>query len=283
MRAQRIGGFGEFLQDVPSRRVLERVHGIQPQPVDVVVAHPHEGVLDDVATHFGLVQIDRRSPGVPLRLAKVRTELRQIVAARTEVVVHDVLDDPEPATVAGIDEALVRRRPAVAFVHRVPEHAVVAPVVGAVEGVHRQQLHEPDAEIDEVIEARDRGVEGAIGCERADMQLVDDRSGQLATRPVRVLPHVRGRVEPRAQLVHAAWLATRAGIGTHGRGAVEHETVLVAVVQVDVSREPAAVARRHRGQPETRAVQLHPFAPGRPDLDHADTSPAVAGTSRATG
>ncbi len=206
-----------------------------------------------------------------------------MIAARTEVVVHDVLDDPEPAPVAGLDEALVRRRSAVSLVHRIPEHSVVAPVVRAVECVHRQQLHEPDAEVDEVIEALDRGIEGAVGSEGADVQLVDDRSGQLATRPVGVVPHVRSRVEPRAQLVHAAWLAPRAGIRTHDRRVIEHEPVRVAVVQVDVGREPAALARGHSGQSDAWAVQLHLLAPGRPHLDHADSSPAVAGTSRATG
>ena len=73
---------------------------------------------------------------------------RQVVAARTEVVVDDVLHHGEAAGVAGVDEALVGVGAAVALVDRVPEHAVVAPVVVAVERVDREQFDEVDAELD---------------------------------------------------------------------------------------------------------------------------------------
>jgi len=81
-----------------------------------------------------------------------------------------------------------------------------------------------------------------------------------------------------------ARLAARARIGEHRRGVIEHEAVLVAVVQGDGCCEPAAAARLERNEPETRAVQLHPFTSWRPHLDHARPSPTTDGvTSRATG
>ena len=197
---------------------------------------------------------------------------------------HHVLDDAESPHVAGIDEALVSGRAAVALMHGVPEHAVVAPVVRAVERVHRQQLDEPDAELDEMIESLDRGVEGARGRERADVQFVDDRARELASRPRGVLPLVRTRIEPRAEVVHTAGLAARTGVGAHRGGVVEHESVFVAVGKIDGCGEPAALARLHRRETEAGAVQLHRVSPGRPDLDHADPSTAApAATSSATG
>ena len=45
---------GELLQDVLRRVVDERVHGVEPEPVDVVVAQPHQRVVDDVAAHLRL-------------------------------------------------------------------------------------------------------------------------------------------------------------------------------------------------------------------------------------
>ena len=72
------------------------------------------------------------------------------------MVVDHVLDHRDAARVAGIDEALVCGRTAVRLVHGVPEHPVVAPVPHPVEVVHRQQLDEVDAEVDQVIESLDR-------------------------------------------------------------------------------------------------------------------------------
>ena len=68
------------------------------------------------------------------------------------MVVDDVLDHAEPGGVAAVDEALVARGPAVPLVDGVPQDAVVAPVVGAVEGVDRHHLDEVDADVAQVAE-----------------------------------------------------------------------------------------------------------------------------------
>ena len=73
-----------------------------------------------------------------------------------------VLHDAEAGGVAGVDEAAVGVRAAVLLVHGEPADAVVAPVVGAVERVDRHQLDEVDAEVEEVVEPADRGVEVAL-------------------------------------------------------------------------------------------------------------------------
>ena len=154
---------GEFGEDVRVTGVGERVDGIETEAVDVVVAHPHQGVVDHVATDLVLVEVDRGTPCVRLAVTKVRAEHGQVVAARTEMVVHDVLDHGETERMAGVDEALVRGRAAVALVDGVPEHAVVPPVPRPVEGVDRQHLHEVDAQFDEMGESPDRRVERALG------------------------------------------------------------------------------------------------------------------------
>ena len=140
---------GQLLEQVGGPLVDQRVHGVEPQPVDVDVAQPHQRVVDDVAAHLvgvGPRQVDRVAPGVRAAFGEDREELGQVVPRRAEVVVDDVLDHAEPLLVAGVDEALVGRRAAVLLLHGVPEHAVVAPVVRAVERVDRQQLDEVDAE-----------------------------------------------------------------------------------------------------------------------------------------
>ena len=111
--------------------VLERVHRVQPQPVEVVVAQPHQRVADEEVPHLvgaGLVQVDRRAPGGHVRVGEVRAELGQVVAD-ADVVVDDVEQDGQPAGVAGVHEPLQPVRAAVGLVHRPQVDPVVAPAV----------------------------------------------------------------------------------------------------------------------------------------------------------
>ena len=110
------------------------------------------------------------------------------------MVVDRVDDHAETAGVAGVDEPFQPVRPAVRLVRGEPADAVVPPVVLAVERVHRQQFDQVDAEIDEVVEALDRGVERAGRRERADVQFVDD-----GARPA------HDRSSPASVQSNAAW------------------------------------------------------------------------------
>ena len=62
---------------------------------------------------------------------------------------------------AGVDEADQPVGSAVRLVHRVPQHAVVAPAVRAGKRVDRHQFDEVDAEVDQIVKLVDRRVEGA--------------------------------------------------------------------------------------------------------------------------
>jgi hypothetical protein len=180
------------------------------------------------------------------------------------VVVDDVLDHPEPLLVAGVDEPLVAGRPAVGLLHGVPEDAVVAPVVRAVEGVDRQQFDEVDPEADEVAEPADGGVEGPLRREGADVQLVDHAAGQRAAGPSAVPPLVGLRVEAAGEPVHPVGLAPRPRIRAGGLAVVEQEPVVGLRRGLDLGPPPAAVVPRHVVH---GAVDLdaHPSGQGRPD------------------
>ncbi len=150
----------QFLEQMCRRVVDQGMHGVEPQGVDVEVAEPAQRVVDDVAADLGGLgtrQVDVAPPGVGA-VGEVRAESVEVVARRSEVVVDDVQSHREPAPVTLVDEPLQPVRAAVLFVDGVPEHAVVAPVVGAAPGRNRHQLDEADAEVDEVVEAADRGV-----------------------------------------------------------------------------------------------------------------------------
>ena len=102
---QRVHGVGQLGQEVPWRLVQEGVHGVEPQRVDVEVAQPPQRVVDEYAAPAAAraVEVDPGPQGwVPV--GEVRTEPRQVVPRRAEVVVDDVEEDAQAPRVAGVDE-----------------------------------------------------------------------------------------------------------------------------------------------------------------------------------
>ena len=212
-----------------------------------------------------------RSPQVLRPCLRYGAEQRQVVPRRAEVVVDDVLHDAEPRGVAGVDEALVRRRPAVRLGDGEPVDAVVAPVVRAVEGVDRHQLDQVDADRAQVVELPDRGVEGAVGGERADVQLVDHRARQLPAGPGLVGPGERGRVVGSRALVDARRLAPRPRVGSWHVRVVDQVSVVESapsrrVRNVTVGDPPVAsraASSRRCASPTDRRSRVARGAPHR--------------------
>jgi hypothetical protein len=196
------------------------------------------------------------------------------------VVVDDVLDHTETSLVARVDEELVDGWSAVGLVHRVPQHAVVTPVVRAVERVDGQQLDEVDAQVNEVVEPFDRALERAIGGERADVHLVDDAAGELQPGPVLVAPLVQRRVEDARQPVHPMRLAAGARVGQGGVVRVDEVPVVAAVSGLDgFRRMPPAAGIPGHVQRMPVELQPHALGQGRPDLEsaHSDTASSATG------
>ena len=135
------------------------------------------------------VEVDRGAPG---RLVAVGEGLRrdrvQVGALRAEVVVDHVEQHHQPARVGRVDQRLEVLRPAVAAVGRVGQHAVVAPVPRAREIGDRHELDRGHAQCHQMVELVDRGAEGALRREGADVQFVDDRLLPGAAAPAVVAP-----------------------------------------------------------------------------------------------
>ena len=198
-----------LLEDVHRRGVDDGVHGVDPQAIDVVVAEPHRCVVDEETADLVAVcavEVDRLAPRRDVAGREVGTEALQDVACRPEVVVDHVEDRGEAPRVAGVDEALEGVWTAVRVVGGREENAVVSPPVVPRELVDRHDLHCPHAEVHQVVEPLDGGVEGALGREGPDMQLVDRpprEPGCGATVPLvirpgerRVVDHARGPLDP---------------------------------------------------------------------------------------
>ena len=109
-----------------------------------------------------------------MAVGEVRPVRSEQLRPRPDVVVDDVEDHRQPGRVRRVDEAREPERTAVGPVRRGGEHAVVAPAALAGEGRDRHQLDRRDAQLGELGQARRRRVEGALGREGADVELVDD-------------------------------------------------------------------------------------------------------------
>ena len=238
-----------LLEQVHVGRVAEGVHGVDPQAVDVVVLQPHPDVVEDEPAYLAralAVEVDQVAPGVAARL-EVRPELRQVVPRRPEVVVDHVLDHAHAGLVAAVHEPLVAGRSAVRLVDRVPQHAVVAPVVHAAHRVDRHQLDQVDAEGAQVAEPPERRVERPLSGERPDVELVDHRAAQLPTGPGLVVPHVGRGIEGSRALVDARRLTPRPRVGS-GRVRVVDQVAVVHLRQLGNrvgGDPPVVVPARH--------------------------------------
>jgi hypothetical protein len=172
MGCECVGFLLQLREEMTIRFVDQRVHGVKPQPVEVVVHHPVERVVEEEAAHVlavGTIEVDGITPRCLVSIGGVRAELVQMVPGGPEVVVHNVEQNADPPRVSRVDEPLQCLRPSVRLVHRVRRDPVVPPTAFAVEGRDGHQLDHVHAEEDEVIEVVDHAVEGAGRAERPDV------------------------------------------------------------------------------------------------------------------
>ncbi len=220
----------ELLQEGGGAGVDDGVHGVEAEAVEVVVAEPHQGVVaeepaDLVAVRA--VEVERVAPGGVVAVGEVGGELRQEVARRPHVVVHDVEDHAELVGVAGVDQPLQPFGPAVVLAGGEEGDAVVAPAEVAGEVVDRHQLDVRHAERLEVRQPLDRRVERPLGGERADVQLVDQGRRERAGLVFVVGPIEVVVVDDPARPGHAVGLPAGPGVG-EVRVVVDREGVILA-------------------------------------------------------
>ena len=213
----------ELPQDVRLGVVEDRVRRVEAEPVDAVVARPRERVSDRPLADAALRVVEGVAPEGLVAVGEVRAEGGERLRARADVVVDDVEDHAEPFAVRRVDEPREAFRPAVGRVRRVGVEAVVAPAPPAGKGRDGHRLDRSHAELPQVGEPRDHGVEGALGRERADVELVEHELLEHELRPGshrRDLHQAGGAADPER-------LEARARVRP-GATAVEDEAVVVA-------------------------------------------------------
>ena len=230
MRGQVVDRHAELGEEGRRAVVDERVDGVETQPVDVMVSQPVARVVDEEPTHLCAslaVEVHRGTPRSAMGLGEVRTELGEIGAFGSEVVVDDVEHHREAASVRRVDESVEAFRAPVRMVGSEEVDAVVAPATVAGKLRDGHQLDDRHSEVDEVVKVRHDAVERPLLRERTHMQLVDDRAREVDAVPVRVGPPEGRRIPQPRGAVDAPWLRAGPRVGT-GSAAVDAECVVSA-------------------------------------------------------
>ncbi len=144
-----VHGGGQLLHERDRGRIDDRMDRVEPQSVEMEVADPADGVLDEEAADVVAARagdVHRVAPRRAVGVGEVRPVPPEHVALGAHVVVHDVEHDAEPEPVRGVDEAGQPVGAAVGVLHGEREHAVVAPVALARERGDRHHLDGGDAE-----------------------------------------------------------------------------------------------------------------------------------------
>src|SRR5687768_16853965 len=98
----------ELFQNMQRRVVEDRMHRVEPEPIDVEIAQPIQGIVADEAPYLiaaSPVVVDGLAPGRAVTLGEVGCVLSQVVPRRAKVVVDDVEDQRQAAGVTSVDES----------------------------------------------------------------------------------------------------------------------------------------------------------------------------------
>src|SRR6267142_5822745 len=127
MRFQ-VGNFtGQLLEKIRRRGIDDRMHGVESQPVEMIVAQPHEGVVTEKSSYLiakRSVQVDGCSPWSRVAVGEIGTETVQVVSSGSQVVVNNVKNNGQAARMAGVNQTLEIVRLTVSIMRRIKVDAV---------------------------------------------------------------------------------------------------------------------------------------------------------------
>src|SRR3712207_6699508 len=104
-----VRGRGHFGQNVGRGLIVDRMHRVPPQRIDVELGDPKQDIVDEElpdCVTVAAVEVERLTPPDSIALGKVCPEVAQMVSFRAEVVVNHIYYNSQAATVTGIDEPL---------------------------------------------------------------------------------------------------------------------------------------------------------------------------------
>src|SRR5690606_1984581 len=97
----------DLLQEMDGAVIKNSMDSVQPEPVDVVMLKPMEGIFDKkIAYTVGIrpIKIDCHAPRCSVVVRKIRAEMSDVIPLGSQVVVHDIQNDGNAPVMACINQ-----------------------------------------------------------------------------------------------------------------------------------------------------------------------------------
>ena len=218
--SQLVDLIGQLLEERERPEIVDALHRVKAQRVDVEFRNPVERVVVRPAAHVvaaRAVVIHRAAPRRAIDIGEVGTEAVEVVAFRAHVIVDDVEHDAESVRVGRVHEVLEAIGAAVRVLRRVVVYAVVAPVATTGKRCDGHELDSRDAECDEVGQSRRGGFECAFVGKGADVHFIYDEVRHGYAAPCLVSPEEQRGVHDFGQAVYAVRLRAAYRVGQRVR------------------------------------------------------------------
>src|SRR5580765_618200 len=98
---------GQFFEKSNRRMVENRVHSVEPERIDMAINDPIKRVLNKIIAHLvapRTIEVKRRTPRRPVPVGEIRAELAKMISLRAEMIINDVQNHRQAASVAGVNE-----------------------------------------------------------------------------------------------------------------------------------------------------------------------------------
>ncbi len=272
----------DLAEDVGRGAIEDALCGVEAEPVEMVLLDPVPRVVEEEVAHrlaVGPVEIDRVAPlGREIAPEVVLRELPQVVAARTQVIVHDVEHHAESEAMGLVHEVAELVRRAVVMIGGEEIHAVVAPPERAGELGDGHYLEQRDPHLGEGRELARGRPPRSVRREGADVHLVRHLSLETHARPLVVRPVEQARVHHFRRAVRPVGLVAGGRIGI---ACVAIQAKAISRAGADVGHESGevSVAVPLQGERPSRGgrARLHyDFYLRPPGSPHAEMHAAVA-------
>src|SRR5262245_7618550 len=99
----------KLFEEIQRRLIENRMNSVEPERIDVIVGDPFQGIKNEKATDLialRVIEIQARTPRRFVTIREIGPELRQVISFRTDVVVDDVQNHPQPALMTSVDQFL---------------------------------------------------------------------------------------------------------------------------------------------------------------------------------
>src|SRR5882724_11635266 len=125
-------GCGQLAENVWSGIVLDGMHGVKTQPIEMELFQPVEGVVNEEVTYDPAVfsiEVDAISPGCAMTVGKkLRRVCAQIISFRAEVVVDHIKQHHQTFVVGRLNQVLKIFRAAIGRIRSIRKNAVISPI-----------------------------------------------------------------------------------------------------------------------------------------------------------